>query len=151
MSLLPFFYLSIYLFFLPLSIYSSIPPCNPLPMHLSTYSFIYSTNNYGYPLCHRCCNRQRGEYKNQEDAYSSFKEFNWLWETEVARYQEKCYKSQKHKSLEKAKREDYFLQEAMETFTEEVTAKLRPSKDWRLSLGKDSKAKSEDNYFSMAI
>lgn len=62
----PFFHFSIYpstCVFLPLSIHSSIPPCIPPPMHLSAYSFIYSTNNYGYLLCNRCCNRQRGEYK----------------------------------------------------------------------------------------
>lgn len=43
----------------------------------------------------------------------------------------------------------YFLQEAMETFTEEVTAKQKPSNKQSRSLGKDSEAEPEDNYFSM--
>lgn len=50
-----------------------------------------------------------GRIYNQEDAYYSFKEFTWLWEKEVRKYWEKCCKSWKHKGLEKAERENYFL------------------------------------------
>ena len=128
----------------PLSLPPSLHPFIYPSMHPSIHPFNYSENIYICLLFSRCCNRHGGRVEDQKDTYFSFKEFNWLWEREVTRYQEKCYKSWKYKALGKAKGEDYLFpsrghcnlrrggdNQAEPTKETEVPGKVHGGRVWR--------------------